>query len=411
MKLAELAEQLGVAEDDFDSLIPKDTRWRLILDKDVQGDGDQYYLDKKNVYGETGYSEPGYYAAMSRAIDYCIANRNEEVTIDLLIKLFSEAILDVKKVRVPEVISMCQSFFQSEPVCESVPFMPARETEYTEYILPPSFFPSGSYPLNSPVGKDQPMPPFSAAVLGEWEKEHLIYDLRRNDEPNPWAAGYLACYRSNDQPSSEVRKRLPELPMTIFKDEEEFLLCIDRNVIDDYNFRAKEGFDSYIDTRKREFMDFLISHDKHGRDKIISSLGVPLPHYSDPFRFARLNRKQVEPKLEEIIGQYKASIEQSKNDEGKLLAIVRLVRALEVAHPFPDGNQRTFVFLLLNKLLLQHGFTPVILNNPVVFDGFLSAQELVDEIKIGFGNFLEVVHPGVSLSNAFDDAPAQGPSM
>jgi len=48
-------------------------------------------------------------------------------------------------------------------------------------------------------------------------------------------------------------------------------------------------------------------------------------------------------------------------------------------HPFQDGNCRTML-LLLNKLLFDNGFTPVIMANPNQLDG-LSNKELGEIVK------------------------------
>ncbi len=91
--------------------------------------------------------------------------------------------------------------------------------------------------------------------------------------------------------------------------------------------------------------------------------------------------------LEERINGYYESISTAKNDNEKMLAIVRLCRALEMAHVFSDGNQRTIVFVLLNRLLIENRLSPVILGDPYVFDGYLSAEQLVAEVIRGQTNF------------------------
>lgn len=96
---------------------------------------------------------------------------------------------------------------------------------------------------------------------------------------------------------------------------------------------------------------------------------------------------QCKEKINELFETYYKDIKLAKSDEGELLAIVKLCRALEIYHPFRDGNQRTIVFCLLNKLLIENNFSPVILEDPVVFDGYLSAEELVDAVKKGMQTF------------------------
>jgi hypothetical protein len=89
-------------------------------------------------------------------------------------------------------------------------------------------------------------------------------------------------------------------------------------------------------------------------------------------------------KLQSICDRYYKEVGTSNN---VLLSIGTFCRSLEIYHVFEDGNQRTIAFALLNKLLIENGFSPCILNDPYVFDGYHSAKELVQDIKNGFENF------------------------
>lgn len=84
---------------------------------------------------------------------------------------------------------------------------------------------------------------------------------------------------------------------------------------------------------------------------------------------------------EAYIKQYHKEIKAAKTDDEKLAAIAKCVSNIERLHPFHDGNCRTMV-ILTNKLLLQNGLSPTILNNPNQIDMF-SNRELVGEIKKG----------------------------
>jgi hypothetical protein len=64
---------------------------------------------------------------------------------------------------------------------------------------------------------------------------------------------------------------------------------------------------------------------------------------------------------------------------GVLRAIARLVRALHVIHPFNDGNGRLNIHLLLPRLLLQHGFPPVV---PTGMSALFSGTSTVDQIVV-----------------------------
>ena len=87
--------------------------------------------------------------------------------------------------------------------------------------------------------------------------------------------------------------------------------------------------------------------------------------------------------------QYNTDINGADSDLQKKQVIARACRALEIGHFFDDGNQRTVAFLVLNKMLIENDLGPVILPNPLVFDGYLSVDQLVGEIDKGQRIFRE----------------------
>ncbi|RKH65187.1 hypothetical protein D7V93_06380 [Corallococcus llansteffanensis] len=67
-----------------------------------------------------------------------------------------------------------------------------------------------------------------------------------------------------------------------------------------------------------------------------------------------------------------------------LRLIARTVRALHVGHFFSDGNGRLNIFVVLNKLLTDNGFSPVVLPyGPSVFGGLKPVDKLVEDIRQG----------------------------
>lgn len=93
-------------------------------------------------------------------------------------------------------------------------------------------------------------------------------------------------------------------------------------------------------------------------------------------------------KVERFICYHNGTIKKTTTLKGKLEAIAWLLRALEMAHIFEDGNQRTYAFILLNKLLIENNIPPAILEDPYMFDGYLSASQMVQGIEKGIRNFL-----------------------
>lgn len=108
---------------------------------------------------------------------------------------------------------------------------------------------------------------------------------------------------------------------------------------------------------------------------------------------------QYAKKIDAMVAEFNTSIINAVEDEGKLLLISRLVRNLELLHPFPDGNGRTFIAALMNHLLLFYGFLPAILNDPNI-DAEYSVAEFAAEMKRGMGNTRILLdNPNATLFN------------
>lgn len=90
-------------------------------------------------------------------------------------------------------------------------------------------------------------------------------------------------------------------------------------------------------------------------------------------------------KIDQIVAEFNNAITNSKTNDEKILTISKIVRDLELLHPFPDGNCRTFANVLLNHLLMFYGFPPSILVNPNL-DGECSYKQFAEIIKIGIKN-------------------------
>ncbi len=85
--------------------------------------------------------------------------------------------------------------------------------------------------------------------------------------------------------------------------------------------------------------------------------------------------------------QEQAEARKMEEKDERLPAIVRAIRALHVGHFFEDANGRLNILVLLNKFLLEEGFSPVILEDPAVFGGSMSIRQLVTEVHKGMQNF------------------------
>ncbi|MBF0206774.1 MAG: Fic family protein [Oligoflexia bacterium] len=98
--------------------------------------------------------------------------------------------------------------------------------------------------------------------------------------------------------------------------------------------------------------------------------------------------------LAEIIESYNKEIRiEYLGQDAQLRVIVDHVQRLEQLHPFNDANLRTFAVILLDRLLMQHGFPPVTLENPNVFD-LHSVDELIEVVKGGMNLTKEIIEAG-----------------
>lgn len=100
-------------------------------------------------------------------------------------------------------------------------------------------------------------------------------------------------------------------------------------------------------------------------------------------------KSRIVSRAPRVAGILKASInhlihlyqeEPKTTKEEKLEAIFRFLQAIEQIHPFYDGNIRTFMVLLLQKLLVDQGLEPAWFNDPNCLD-CLSIDELKDKYE------------------------------
>lgn len=117
-----------------------------------------------------------------------------------------------------------------------------------------------------------------------------------------------------------------------------------------------------------------------------------------PIRFvvAQEDQNNLRARVDRILDEYHGSLATAQSQDDKLQIIVDMVAKLEKNHVFSDGNIRTLVMLVLNRELVKHGFTPVILDNPNQFDLF-STQELLAAVHRGMDVFMQCAHNSKTL--------------
>lgn len=102
--------------------------------------------------------------------------------------------------------------------------------------------------------------------------------------------------------------------------------------------------------------------------------------------------------LEIVTKNYNQNIKLTKHEDQVLKIIAETIQYATRLHPFRDGNNRTFVNCLLNRLLIENGLPPALFFEPNVFE-FHTPQELVEIIKNGQDAFNKCIDLGASIFN------------
>lgn len=164
----------------------------------------------------------------------------------------------------------------------------------------------------------------------------------------------------------------------------------------DFEMVSEDGLTELIDRIRMERLPFTIEgyNGKSGKyfpfpldgdsrtlaKQIIANL---LKLQWDKFELTRkATIKEIKGYMEQLINKFNEQNIQKANDEIKISCIIDFIQQMHQYHPFADGNGRTFIFLILNKLLIINGLSPVLIETPGRFSAF-SRKELLKEVKMG----------------------------
>ena len=151
---------------------------------------------------------------------------------------------------------------------------------------------------------------------------------------------------------------------------------------------GRTGLFAYVDWTKASFLKNRKTSPKeqileYPKGKELFSLC----HMSLNFEQIALPFESIMEIVDFFFTQYYKQIRLAVTEEGKLHTIVILCRSLEVFHAFTDGNQRTIAFALLTKLLIENGFSPAILRDPTIFDGYYTVKQMIKCVRQGMERF------------------------
>ena len=103
------------------------------------------------------------------------------------------------------------------------------------------------------------------------------------------------------------------------------------------------------------------------------------------------NKVKAGERIELIFKHYydtlQIAAENGADPASRLRIIVEAIRSLHVGHFFADANGRLNTMTLLNKFLIEEGFSPVIMESTAVFGGAFSVEQLVGQVTRGMRHF------------------------
>ena len=204
--------------------------------------------------------------------------------------------------------------------------------------------------------------------------EHLI-PHRREGARKP-AEGAFPLSTDPLNPGGWRRPRKPSPKVAADLKEEKLG---DQFVIDDSgrNIDAPRGSTNHL-TRTQPYTDGPLKY-----KYIYPAYGSNFDHAEGEEAFIAKNTPEVTKLVDAAMARYEEEAAAAPDDyESVLKAIARAVRVLHVVHPFEDGNGRLNIHLLLPRLLLRHGFPPVVPENmSELFSGTFTADEMVEHLK------------------------------
>jgi hypothetical protein len=425
--------------------IPRNQLFNFALEKLNKKDLYKLFIDKKDhtnsnplIYDEL---EPGYHDAMVRAFDYLSSNLDKKLDFEEIVHLRDLAIRAVVKTKKFDLEAAIHSKLDITDKVEAIKqlsigeiiefdFIAIQRTGEFEYISRIPFDiginPSFRYGITQEI---------STEAFYDWAKYKLIpintrdlYLKMKSNKPlwdnavalvkpliKPTHQGKLEQIKELTKNSdlTSFRLKLIEECKTKEHDELGILGAIEGKIdlrltfwdsnelFDNENlFENPCVMDVYLD---EIIFGLLLKHYPNSGPKedylssfeggyVTSNLEISAEKEAEVLGLEltpELIRKTAEKKLTPYLDSFHLEMMNARSSDEQLAAISVLLRAIEIFHMFPDGNQRTVAFLLLNKLLIQNHIPPTILDSAFIFDGYLGTSEIVQEIKKGIFNFLE----------------------
>lgn len=294
--------------------------------------------------------EPNYLKALYAA--YPLIFSPSENLLDLIMEMHQVALTNVLHTKYEKMTSAIGQVRTSEKPNAIYGLVPENTTRkgLSEYF----------------INRDSKMQYLSIAILGVIDGEKKLIGFLLQDE---------------------IIKIIREMTDKLMQAEDK-ILCIFQ-AINLSRSPLYETFQALPSDIKEEFVNFMLLLSKtKNNDEIVDAIFATL---SNPDHQIKFNFCSKQPdcantillnSLQEFISHFNNKVKGAVSPRVKLEAIIALIQQCEQLHPFSDGNCRVFCMLLLNHLLIKHGFPLAILYDPNRFDGF-SREELLGEVLFG----------------------------
>ncbi|GAB4185789.1 MAG: hypothetical protein Tsb0015_03020 [Simkaniaceae bacterium] len=110
-----------------------------------------------------------------------------------------------------------------------------------------------------------------------------------------------------------------------------------------------------------------------------------LDRQNEVLKYVSMSSEQIYRLVNRYFDEFYVEAAASDDDEGRFTAVARLIQKLERLHPTKDGTGRTDT-LVMNKLLVEFGFHPVLLKYPYMSSS-LGLEAWKDCLRQGLRNW------------------------
>lgn len=344
--------------------LPHDIKWKMVIDERNHDKNDCMIFDKDRREGKLKKGEPGYHDSVLKAWEFMSQKLSDsewdKMDAKKLQQLHDIGIMDVDNKKVGYKGAVCLVLESNSTFTGMLEFLAQTnsglefEKELSSYGI-----------IVIPHSDDKCLKGKEDGIYYEFYGSNPFMNVVDNESGKKNSHFYGLRFRFGDRiknGSDFVDKTFSEYYNTLNKIK----------TVSNFNLPKANYLIGY-----QRFMKIVI-------DRLIGGFWI----------FAEEEYSNSRSELLKFIGNeyknVKKGFNSSSNNEKILELIVRVCRALDQAHVFPDGNIRV-CRLLMNMLLIKNGMLPALFRDFNTLD-FFDVESLVNEIKAGQQKFLDLIH-------------------